>query len=193
MVGLLLSGSAILIVYKFQNQTTYVDEHGVKQKFSHPFFAAAVTSLGQCMTLLLYWVKVFIEKRKKANERLQGSSSEAMHMMTPLNLSEIRTSEISHSQMGGGKEEVKKLNPLWLAVPSFFDIIETSFKNIPLMLIAASVTQMLRSSVVFFTAMLALIFLGKKLYRHHWTSLLCIITGIFLVGLSTIVAGKDNK
>lgn len=76
-----------------------------------------------------------------------------------------------------------------LAIPSFFDIIETSFKNVTLTLIAASVTQMLRSSVVFFTAMLALIFLKKKLYRHHWTSLAFIVIGIFLVGLSSIIEG----
>lgn len=38
------------------------------------------------------------------------------------------------------KKEVKKLNPVWLALPSFFDIIETSFKNITLTLISASVT-----------------------------------------------------
>ena len=52
---------------------------------------------------------------------------------------------------------------------------------------------MLRSSVIFFTAMLALIFLGKRLYRQHWTSLMMIVLGIFLVGLSTMNVGGAQK
>jgi len=64
-------------------------------------------------------------------------------------------------------------------------------KNTALTLLSASVTQMLRSSVVLFTALLALIFLGRKFYRHHWTSLFAIILGIFLVGLAQFGSKKD--
>ena len=91
------------------------------------------------------------------------------------------------------KKEKKKLNLWLLALPSSFDIIETSFKNVTLVLISASVTQMLRSSVVVFTAFLALIFLKKILYRHHYSSLSAIILGIFLVGLSSILSGKTGR
>jgi len=38
------------------------------------------------------------------------------------------------------KKTEKKLNIWLLALPAFFDIIETSFKNVALILIAASVT-----------------------------------------------------
>lgn len=72
-------------------------------------------------------------------------------------------------------------------------MLETSFKNITLTLIAASVTQMLRSSVVIFTAILALLFLNKRLYLHHWTSMAAIILGIVLVGLQSMKANDNTN
>lgn len=78
-----------------------------------------------------------------------------------------------------------------LILPGVFDIIETSFKNITLTLVAASITQMLRSSVVLFTAMLAMIFLKKRLFRHHITSLFLIVGGIVMVGLAA-ESGKNS-
>jgi drug/metabolite transporter (DMT)-like permease len=47
---------------------------------------------------------------------------------------------------------------------------------------------MLRSSIVIYTAVFAMIFLGKKLYRHHWSSLVLMVFGIFLVGLASMTS-----
>ncbi len=129
-----------MITYKFQNETTYVDpETGKDVKWSHPFYSALVTAIGQSCTGLLYLLKRALSPKTSTPEQDQ--------LTIALN-----------------RSPSPRLNPLWLCLPASFDIIETSFKNITLTLIAASVTQMLRSSVVFFTAMLALLFLKRKLY-----------------------------
>ncbi len=49
---------------------------------------------------------------------------------------------------------------------------------------------MFRSSAVIFTATLAFFFLKKKLYRHHVASIVMIIIGIVLGGISQI-SGKS--
>ena len=69
---------------------------------------------------------------------------------------------------------------------------ENSLKNITLTMIATSVTQMLRSSVVVFSALLALIFLKKKLYRHHVSSIVVIVIGISLGGLSQVLDSEEG-
>lgn len=55
---------------------------------------------------------------------------------------------------------------------------------------------MLRGSIVIITAILAVIFLKKKQYRHHITSLAIIFLGLLLVGVSSIISpdkqGKDQ-
>jgi drug/metabolite transporter (DMT)-like permease len=52
---------------------------------------------------------------------------------------------------------------------------------------------MLRSSVVVFTAILSVIFLKLKLYLHHKLSILAIVIGLFLVGLSTLLRGSGSS
>ena len=89
-------------------------------------------------------------------------------------------------------QEKKTLNIFKILIPSLFDMTETSLKNVTLAMISTSVTQMLRSSVVVFSALLALIFLKKKLYRHHVTSIGIIVTGIFLGGLSQVLSSSKE-
>jgi drug/metabolite transporter (DMT)-like permease len=60
---------------------------------------------------------------------------------------------------------------------------------------------MLRATLIIFTAMFSVIILKMKLYRHHYLSLVLIMIGLVLVGLSQVfypsptskeeVAGSD--
>ena len=58
--------------------------------------------------------------------------------------------------------------------------------------VAASVYQMMRGFIVVITAGMAVVFLGRKQYRHHWLSLLTIIIGIAIVGLASILHTDDS-
>lgn len=80
----------------------------------------------------------------------------------------------------------RKINPFLLAIPASFDIIASTMMNIALTMVAASVYQMLRGMKVLVTAVLSIIFLKKKLYRHHWTSIAVIFIGLVLVGIAVL-------
>lgn len=62
--------------------------------------------------------------------------------------------------------EVAKFRPILILLPSLLDLMKHVLRNISQILIAPSVAQMLRSSLVVFTAILSVMFLKKKLYRH---------------------------
>ena len=64
--------------------------------------------------------------------------------------------------------------------------------NIALTMVAASVYQMLRGIIIVITAAMSIIFLKRKLYRHHWTSVFTILLGVFLVGLAALI-WKDKE
>ena len=71
-------------------------------------------------------------------------------------------------------------------IPCLFDIAETLCANVALTLLAASITQMLRASLVIFTAILSVVILKMKLHKHHMFSLIIITVGLVLVGLSSV-------
>ena len=102
-----------------------------------------------------------------------------------------------HGTTQSFRDEVKapkKLNPaLLLAIPSFLDIFEHVFRNVSNSMIAPSVSQMLRSSVVVFAALLAILFLKSKLYRHQFFSITAIVFGLFCVGVSEYLSGGDGN
>ena len=47
---------------------------------------------------------------------------------------------------------------------------------------------MMRGIIVVITAFMALVFLGRKQYAHHWISLFTIVSGVALVGFVSIMA-----
>lgn len=64
MVGMLLCGTANTILMKIQNQTPGKND----DKFNHPFVQCAVMFIGEMMCLVVYGVKVFMNKRKEQKE-----------------------------------------------------------------------------------------------------------------------------
>lgn len=78
------------------------------------------------------------------------------------------------------------INPLLLAIPAMFDIVGSSLMNVALTLIPASIYQMLRGMVIIVTSVMSILFLNRKLFRHHWTSVVVIFTGVAIVGISAV-------
>ena len=74
-----------------------------------------------------------------------------------------------------------------LAIPATCDFVGSTLLNIALTVCAASVYQMMRGTIVIITALMAMVFLKKKQYKHHWASLITIFIGVFMVGLSSLL------
>lgn len=85
----------------------------------------------------------------------------------------------------------RRFNAFKLAIPAMFDICGSSLMFVALTMCAASVYQMMRGVIVVITAVMALYFLGKPQYIHHWSSLFTIVLGIFIVGFVNIQASKE--
>lgn len=77
------------------------------------------------------------------------------------------------------KKKLSNINPLLLAIPASCDFTASTLMFISLTMVPAAVYQMMRGIIVVITAFLSVVFLKKKLYRHHWTSLIFIVLGVF--------------
>lgn len=73
--------------------------------------------------------------------------------------------------------------PYYMALCSVsLNVIGSPLFYVGLSMVAGSVFQMMNGFQVVATAVLSMIFLKKKYYRHHWTAILFIVGGIALVG-----------
>lgn len=50
----------------------------------------------------------------------------------------------------------------------------------------------MRGLIVVITALMSILFLGRKQYRHHWTGIVLIIVGVFWVGYVSVAASKNS-
>ena len=160
MTVMLIAGAGNTIFLKLQIEVKSEDGN----KYTHPYFGALNVFLGGAMANIMYIVY------RIKTVRTYGS---------------LKNSPDWQSALSQGKKLY--IHWAWLAIPAFFDFIAIPLMNLGLILISASVYQMMRGGLIFLIAISSILFLRARLHRHHWTSLVFIISGITLVGLSSII------
>ncbi len=143
-------------------------DHDQTMTFTHPYVQCAIMFIGELLCLFVYAGKLLYKKympqQKGKLDVLSpgGYAANTVHLKT-------------------------SINPLWLAIPAAFDVVGSTLMNVALTMVAASVYQMLRGLIIIVTACMSIIFLKRKLYRHHWSSIAVIFLGVFMVGLAALL------
>jgi drug/metabolite transporter (DMT)-like permease len=93
------------------------------------------------------------------------------------------------------KKENKKItvSKVDMGFAALFDSVGSSLQIISLLLIPASVNQMLRGGVIIFTCILSKIFLGRKVHSHHLLGVFMCVVGFIFVGISTVLASNSSS
>jgi drug/metabolite transporter (DMT)-like permease len=71
---------------------------------------------------------------------------------------------------------------LWL--PALCDLTGTTLMNVGLLYTPVSIYQMTRGALVLFVGILSVVFLRRRLHLYQWLSLVTVMAGVSLVGLS---------
>ncbi|KAG0175701.1 hypothetical protein DFQ28_006890 [Apophysomyces sp. BC1034] len=82
---------------------------------------------------------------------------------------------------------LKGVKSLLFWIPTLCDLTATTVMNVGLLLTSASVYQMLRGAVVIFTGLFSYLFLNRRLRLYEWFSLGLVVTGVAIVGLSSVL------
>lgn len=100
------------------------------------------------------------------------------------------------STAGGAVEErkIKKPRPplYYFLIFSLFDMTATILSGIGLLWLDSSLYQMLRGGQVVFAALLSICLLQKRFSLRHIGSLLMVVVGLVIVGLSALLKGPDD-
>lgn len=79
------------------------------------------------------------------------------------------------------------------AIPAFFDVCGSTCALVALTMCSGSIYQMMRGSLVIFTAVLAYLFLGRKQYFHHYVSMFSIFIALAWVGYVGTSISNSSK
>jgi hypothetical protein len=79
--------------------------------------------------------------------------------------------------------ELKGWNLFLLALPSSCDILGTTLVNVGLIMVPASIYQMVRGFLVVFVGLFSVLFLKRRLTVAQWGGLFLVVLGVSLVGI----------
>lgn len=172
MLGMLLTGTCNTMVLKFQDSTVSECNY-----FYHPYVQGMFMFVGEFICFGLLFIKHLIygdPNKKKESGEPEVPLSPGM-------------------QMAVEKKKLTKIHPLWLAIPATCDFTASTLMFVALTMVPPSVYQMMRGIIVVITALLSVVFLKRKLYRHHWTSIVFIVLGVAEVGYVAIRRGTEGN
>lgn len=86
----------------------------------------------------------------------------------------------------------QKFIPIVWALPAMCDLLGTSTMYVGLTWTFAASFQMLRGSVIIFTGLLSVAFLGTRLRLMHWSGMIAVIVGLVVVGLADYVSAESS-
>eukprot|EP00345_Euplotes_harpa_P002009 CAMPEP_0168322678 /NCGR_PEP_ID=MMETSP0213-20121227/3034_1 /TAXON_ID=151035 /ORGANISM="Euplotes harpa, Strain FSP1.4" /LENGTH=218 /DNA_ID=CAMNT_0008324615 /DNA_START=86 /DNA_END=742 /DNA_ORIENTATION=- len=160
---MILSGAGLGIVLKLMDTAEAYDE-----PFEHPYFQCLIMFVGESLCIFIY----LYQRQSLVREFGSVQASPGM----------------KKAVQEGMKTDI---NPLLFAVPMLCDSTASCLLLIAYINVPASIAQMMGGFVVFIVAIFSIIFLKRKLYRHHWTGMVLIFIGIGLVALSALT-GKSS-
>ncbi|KAI9473406.1 MAG: hypothetical protein EXX96DRAFT_577827 [Benjaminiella poitrasii] len=191
-VGMLISGVCNTILNKFQDMqcVDHCDDPDPKNRvyFEQPIWQTLNMFVGEFAVWTVYLYQKHQLRKMRNNSILNTPPPSAVNQ---LDASAI-IDDISHNNKAiTDREELLPELKGWRAflfwIPTLCDLTATTVMNVGLILTSASVYQMLRGAVVIFTGIFSYLFLNRRLRGYEWLSLVMVVVGVGMVGLSSIL------
>ena len=163
-----------------------VSQKAFGRKFSHSWFLNLIMFIGESMGIPVYYIlfKKKEEKNKpllivaKKDEDEEKEEEEKKEIPTPEELEEEKKPEI---------------NKFLLAIPAFTDTCSTGLANIGLILLPASIYQMLKGSLIIMTFLMSKFYVKNKHILDHYIAIPVSTIGVILVGLSAYMNAAEDE
>eukprot|EP00414_Alexandrium_minutum_P003574 CAMPEP_0113832184 /NCGR_PEP_ID=MMETSP0328-20130328/7242_1 /TAXON_ID=39455 /ORGANISM="Alexandrium minutum" /LENGTH=226 /DNA_ID=CAMNT_0000800377 /DNA_START=39 /DNA_END=716 /DNA_ORIENTATION=- /assembly_acc=CAM_ASM_000350 len=88
------------------------------------------------------------------------------------------------------KEESQWRIFLFVGIPAILDLVATGVGFIGFLYIPSSTYQMLRGSMIVFSAVESVLLLGRRLHAFHWVGITTCVVGIAMVGWSNSLSSR---
>jgi len=131
--------------------------------FEHPEWQTAIMFMGEILCLMLFYGQQWYKKKV-----------------------------YDHKSPIPYQGYVREFKPYVFSLSAMADMIATTLMNIGLLMTTPSVYQMLRGSIVIFTGVFSVFFLGRVLRLHHWLGIGLVTAGAAIVGVASTIYGDSD-
>lgn len=202
-VGMLVSGVANTLLTKLQDNAGF--EQPVWQTLN-----MFIGESGCWLVVFAHWLRTYLAKGKASDYEPVTTDDVDAHIVAggPREGNGIHShgEGVFGSSVAVAGEEEEVTSPLvktlsqqeptelsgrtlfLLALPSTCDIMGTTLVNVGLIMVPASIYQMVRGFLVVFVGLFSVIFLKRRLTLSQWGGLFLVVLGVSLVGMFPTLA-----
>jgi len=173
--GMLTFGTCTVVIQKLILSMDGKTKDGTTKQFKKPWFQTEAMFIGMFGCLAVYEVMRCVQRAKKRNQPEQQVSE-----IKPLVNSDSTRAAPAKKEMAVWKQYCI------VCTPALCDMCATAMMNVGLLWIAASVWQMLRGSMVIFSALFSKFFLKRELHASHWTGVCIVAFALVVVALAAL-------
>jgi len=159
----------LLLVVSGTTGTISLKAQGTLYGYKHGMIQTLVIFFGETLNILGFFLPIWVSKRAR-RQHFVGLVKEA-------------------------KSESKGLFPeqLMFGLASLFDAVNTSMQNISLLLLPASIVQILLGANIITSCIVSRILLGRKIRPPHVVGNILALVGFCLVGFASIVSQEAEE
>eukprot|EP01028_Stygiella_incarcerata_P004660 TRINITY_DN2039_c0_g1_i1.p1 TRINITY_DN2039_c0_g1~~TRINITY_DN2039_c0_g1_i1.p1 ORF type:complete len:394 (-),score=88.68 TRINITY_DN2039_c0_g1_i1:335-1516(-) len=185
--GMLVSGTASIVLSKVM-----FEMRSDGKKFEKPWYQTWIMFLGMMLCLLGPPLSVlFSGKDKKKEEAGDTGSIESGSTETAGEAK--RLLDPTGDAPADDAFKLTMRESLKVMPPALCDLVATGLMMIGLLFIPASVFQLIRGSIIIFTAIESRIFLKRKIHGYQNFSLLLVIIALLCVGLASVMSDAGGS
>ncbi|KAG1053348.1 hypothetical protein G6F43_004559 [Rhizopus delemar] len=187
-VGMLLSGVCNTILNKYQDMQCVENCNDPDPKkrvyFEQPIWQTLNMFVGEFAVWTVYLYQLY-EKKYYKGDPVPPSAVNQLDAGAVIDDVDEDIQKAELTPLSGYKSFL-----FW--IPTLCDLTATTVMNVGLILTSASVYQMLRGAVVIFTGVFSFLFLNRRLRPYEWFSLVMVVFGVAIVGLSSVLFPQNS-
>jgi drug/metabolite transporter (DMT)-like permease len=171
--GLLVCGTLNVFLTKYQDTICIENCNKSQQEyvyFNQPMLQTLNMFIGEILCLIIFY---FNKNETCIQLNEMGTENEQLF--------EIESTDTYYEN---DIDEIESKNYILLLFPALCDSLSSTLMNIGLIFVSVSMYQMLRGSIVIFTAIISVLFLNQTYNLKKWSSLFIIFLGLVIVGLT---------
>jgi drug/metabolite transporter (DMT)-like permease len=193
--GMLFTGTINTLLNKLQDLTCVGNcDSDEKQYFAQPLLQTLNMFIGEILCLAVFYInQLWNRYHKSGYEPITIDPQSAPISRSNEHIDDDELLLDGDQLLFNVEQELTGHLSFWFLIPTILDLLATTMMNIGLILISASIYQMLRGSVVLFTAIFSTIWLRARHSRVKWIALILVFAGVAIVGSSTLLVDGDAK
>ncbi|KAH7821527.1 putative Integral membrane protein [Monocercomonoides exilis] len=175
---MMIFGTGTMVAAKLLLNTKTPGMDGQVKKFSKAIYQSILMFFAMSMCYPWYQISELLMPTKREKQPGDYSVNSQNDLQHP-------------SSSSKGKSNITGL--IMIALPALCDLLATTLMTTGLIFIKVSVMQMLRGSMVIFSAILTVFFRHRKLRPFEWIGVALCCTALVLVGIASIIGGEDDE